>query len=159
MSICLSRVPKGKSDHSTLWCKILQRLLLSLFPSGSDGKASAYHVGDLGSIPGSGRSPGEGSGNPLQYSCLENPMEGGTWWARVHGVAKSRTQLNDFTFFLSLSLFKWCPFKLYFQTTHSKVHSISLSADTMPILLKDESQTISTVPALHKYTYVYSTNK
>ena len=49
-------------------------------------------------FPGSGRSPGEGNGNPLQYSCLENPMEGGAWWATVHGVAKSRTQLSDFAF-------------------------------------------------------------
>ena len=49
-------------------------------------------------IPGSGRSPGEGNGNPLQYSCLENPMDGGAWWATVHGVAKSRTQLSDFRF-------------------------------------------------------------
>ena len=49
------------------------------FPGGSDGKASAYNVGDPGSIPESGRSPGEGNGNPLQYSCLENPMDGGTW--------------------------------------------------------------------------------
>ena len=49
------------------------------FPDGSDGKASAYNVGDLGSIPRLGRSPGEGNGNPLQYSCLENPMDGGTW--------------------------------------------------------------------------------
>ena len=47
------------------------------FPGGSDGKASAYSAGDLGSIPGSGRSSGEGNGNPLQYSCLENPMDGG----------------------------------------------------------------------------------
>ena len=47
------------------------------FPSGSEVKASACNVGDLGSIPGSGRSPGEGNGNPLQYSCLENPMDGG----------------------------------------------------------------------------------
>ena len=49
------------------------------FPGGSDGKASAYRVGDPGSISGSGRSPGEGNGNPLQYSCLENPMDGGAW--------------------------------------------------------------------------------
>ena len=49
-------------------------------------------------IPGSGRSPGEGNGNPLQYSCLENLMDGGAWWAAVHGVAKSRTRLSDFTF-------------------------------------------------------------
>ena len=67
------------------------------FPGGSEVKASAYDVGDLGSIPGSGRSPGEGSGNPLQYSCLESPMDRGAWWATVHGVAKSRTQLSDFT--------------------------------------------------------------
>ena len=46
---------------------------------GSDGKAPAYNAGDLGSVPGLGRSPGEGNGNPLQYSCLENPMDGGTW--------------------------------------------------------------------------------
>ena len=49
------------------------------FPSGSDGKASAYNAGDLGSIPGSGRSPGEENGNPPQYSCLENPMDRGAW--------------------------------------------------------------------------------
>ena len=52
--------------------------------------SSAYYVGDLGSVPGSGRSPGEGNGNPLQYSYLENPMDGGTWQATVHGVAKSQ---------------------------------------------------------------------
>ena len=51
----------------------------SAFPGGSDGKASVYNVGDLGSIPGLGRFPGEGNGNPLQYSCLENPMVGGAW--------------------------------------------------------------------------------
>ena len=69
----------------------------SAFPGGSDGKVSAYNAGDLGSIPGLGRSPGEGNGNPLQYSCLENPMDGGAWLATVHGVAKSQTQLSDFT--------------------------------------------------------------
>ena len=58
---------------------------------GSEVKASACNAGDQGSIPGSGRSPGEGNGNPLQHSCLENPMEGGAWWATVHGVAKSQT--------------------------------------------------------------------
>ena len=68
------------------------------FPGGSEVKASACNAGDLGSIPGSGRSPGEGNGNPLQYSCLEYPMDGGAWWATVHGVTKSQTQLNNFTF-------------------------------------------------------------
>ena len=66
------------------------------FPGGSEVKASACNAGDLGSIPGSGRSPGEGNGNPLQYSCLENPMDGEAWWATVHGVTKSRTRLSNF---------------------------------------------------------------
>ena len=58
---------------------------------------SACDAGDLGSIPGSERPPGEGNGNPLQYSCLENPMDREAWWATVHGFEKSRTQLSDFT--------------------------------------------------------------
>ena len=72
-------------------------MCLYQLPGGSDGKASACHAGDLGSIPGSGRSPGEGKDNPLQYSCLENPMVGGAWQVTVHGVTKSWTQLSDFT--------------------------------------------------------------
>ena len=59
------------------------------FPGGSDGKESAYNAEDPGSIPGLGRSLGEGNGNPLQYSYLENSMDTGAWWATVHGVAKS----------------------------------------------------------------------
>ena len=68
------------------------------FPGGSDSKASAYNTGDSGSIPGSGRSPGGGIGNPLQYCCLKYPMDGGACLAAVHRVAKSRTRLSDFTF-------------------------------------------------------------
>ena len=69
---------------------------------------SACNAGDLGLIHGSGRSPGEGDGNPFQYSSPENPMDRGAWWATVHGVSKSQTQLSDFTFtfFLSLLLLK-----------------------------------------------------
>ena len=59
------------------------------FPGGSDGKASACNTGDPGSIPRLGRFPGEGNGNPLHYSCLENSMDGGVWWATVHGVSES----------------------------------------------------------------------
>ena len=59
------------------------------FPDGSDGKESACSAGDPSLIPGLGRSPGEGNGNPLQYSCLENPMDRGAWRATVHGVAES----------------------------------------------------------------------
>ena len=61
------------------------------FPGGSDGKDSACNAGDLGSMPGSGISPGEGNGNPLQYSCLENPTDRGAWRATVQGLAKSQT--------------------------------------------------------------------
>ena len=61
------------------------------FPGGPDGKVSVYNAGDLGSIPGLGRSPGEGNGNPLQDYCLENPMDRGAQQATVLGVAKSRT--------------------------------------------------------------------
>ena len=67
-------------------------------PGGSEGKVSACNAGDPGLIPGSGRSPGEGDGTPLRYSCLENPMDGEAWWATVHAVAKNRKRLHDFTF-------------------------------------------------------------
>ena len=63
--------------------------LLNGFPGGSDGKESACNAGDLSSIPGLGRSPGGGNGNPLQYSCLENPKERRAWWATDYEVAKS----------------------------------------------------------------------
>ena len=76
----------------TTHCDILS------FSDGSDSKESACNVGDLGLIPGLGRSFGEGNGSPLQYSCLGIPMDGGAWWATARGVAKSRTRLSDFTF-------------------------------------------------------------
>ena len=63
------------------------------FPCSSVGKESAYSAGDLGLIPGSGRSPGEGNGNPLRYACLENPMGRGAWWSTVHRVARLRHNL------------------------------------------------------------------
>ena len=62
---------------------------------GSVVKNLPANIGDLGSIPGSGRSPGEENGDSLQYSCLENPMNRGAWWATTHGVTKSQTQLSD----------------------------------------------------------------
>ena len=65
------------------------------FPGGSDGKESVSNAGDLSSVPGLGRSPGEGNGNPLQYSCLENSMDRGAWWVTVHRITKSQTQLSD----------------------------------------------------------------
>ena len=65
------------------------------FPGGSDGEESACNAGDSGSMPGSVRSPGEGHGNPLQYSCLQNYMKRGAWRASNHAVANSWTQLSD----------------------------------------------------------------
>ena len=100
-------VVKIKSDHS---CKmrspvpgaeqsVNDRSYYFYFPSGSVVKNLPASAGDTDLIPGLGISPGEGNGNPLQYSYLENPMDGGAWWATVHGVASSRIRLSDFTFF------------------------------------------------------------
>ena len=92
------------------------------FPGNSEGDVSACSVGDLGSIPRSGRSPGEGNGNPLQYSCLENPMDGG-----VQGIAKSHTQLNIFTsaflFYLGPKQIGRCPSALVRGAVYSVCQS------------------------------------
>ena len=69
--------------------------LITGFSGGSTGKESACNTGDPGSVPGLGRSPGEGNGNPCQYSCLENSMDRGAWQAAAHGVSKSQTRLSD----------------------------------------------------------------
>ena len=79
-------------------------MCLSTIPTSANSKESACNRGDPGSIAGSERSPGEGIGNPLQYSCLENPMDRGAWQATVHGVSKSWTRLSDFHFSLSFSM-------------------------------------------------------
>ena len=94
------RTPRSRSQHLGhvlhCWCPGLTLRYSGRysrprgFPGGSEGKVSAYNAGDLGLIPGSGRSPGEGNGNPFQYSCLENPMDGEAWQATVHGVTESR---------------------------------------------------------------------
>ena len=66
------------------------------FPGSSDGKESACNAGEQGSVPGLGRSSGEGNGIPFQYSCLDNFMDSGAWWATVHGVTKSQRYLSDY---------------------------------------------------------------
>ena len=88
------------TKSSPALCSLLYQLLSNLpekldFCGGSDSKESACSAGDLGSIPGSGRSPGEEKGNPLQYSCVGNPMDRGAWRATAHGVTKSWTHLSD----------------------------------------------------------------
>ena len=87
-----------QSTYHSHFIGFIQEFIFSLllcFPGASDHKESACSAGDPDFILGSGRSPGEGNGNPLQYSCLENPMDRGAWQATVHGVAKNWTQLND----------------------------------------------------------------
>ena len=87
--------PPGSSAHGIFQARILEWIPFLLqrggFRGGSDGKESTCNAGYPGSIPGSGRSPGEGNGNPLQYSCLGNLMDRGVWWATAHGVAESDT--------------------------------------------------------------------
>ena len=78
-------------------CLFLIHIHIFYFSTGSDGKACANNSGDPGSFTGSGRFSGEGNGNPLQYSCLENPVNRGAWWATVHGVTKSWTRLSNYT--------------------------------------------------------------
>ena len=69
--------------------------ILNGFLGGSGGKETACNAGDPGTIPESGRSPGERNSNPLQYSCLEKPMDGGGWQATIHGVTESQTELSN----------------------------------------------------------------
>ena len=80
----------------------LEKRIANRFPGGSEVKASAGNAGDLGLLPGSRRSPGEGNGHLLQYCCLDNPIDGGAWWATIYRVTKSRTRLSDFTFTFSM---------------------------------------------------------
>ena len=87
LDITLQDVWLQVSDHTIMVIRVRK----NFSPGGPDSKESACNAGDLGLIPGLGRSPGGGHGNPLQYSCLENPMDRGAWWATVHGVAKSQT--------------------------------------------------------------------
>ena len=96
-ALCHDSVKAAMDFISTTLTETDKMLEPLLAHSGSDSEASAHNAGDLGSIPGLERSPGEGNGNPLQYSCLENSMDGEAWWATVHGVAKSWTRLSDFT--------------------------------------------------------------
>ena len=93
---CFSRLCRASPSSATK--NIINLISVLDFPRDSDSMKSAYKAGDPGSILGLGRSPVEGNGKPLQYSCLENPMDEGAWWAAVYKVAKSWTQLNHFTF-------------------------------------------------------------
>jgi len=83
------------SDIGKHWCALTPLRTLTEGLRWRLREESACSVGDPASIPESGKSPVEGNGNPVQYSCVENPMDRGVWWTAVHGVAKSWTQLSD----------------------------------------------------------------
>ena len=103
-SLCFVRLSHGDflslslhsclSSNSTAVAYYLMFAILVGFPGDSDGNESVCNAGDVGSVSGLGRSPGEGNGNPLQYSCLENSTDRRAWQATVHGVAKSQTRLS-----------------------------------------------------------------
>ena len=96
--ICILQMRKLKfKEVVVLFCFLTKASGYVNFPGGSDGRASAYNAGDSGSVPGLGRSPGEGNGTPLQYSCLEKSHGRRSLAATVHGVAKSQTQPSDFS--------------------------------------------------------------
>ena len=116
------------------WCSFLKKYILLKcswfmgFPSGSVGKESSCSTGDTGSVPGSGRSPGEGNGNLFQYSCLENPTDRGAWRATVQRVAKSQTQLSTKAWH---SWFTMCSFLLYSRVIQLCIYIYSFSFSIM----------------------------
>ena len=113
----LTSPPQGEAHAAGRRTAYVARLCNHCFSGGSAVKNLPANAGDAGLIPGSGRSPGGENGNPLQYPCLGNCMDRGAWWAIVHGVAKSRTQLNDQT-----------------TTSHHKVPTLSDSSLLAPEL-------------------------
>ena len=95
----MSEIMSGRAQSQAWVCAlhIGACIVVIRLPQWLDGKKSSCNAGDVGSIPGTGRSPGGGNGNPLQYSCLENPMDRGAWQATVPGVTKSKTRLSMHT--------------------------------------------------------------
>ena len=115
--------------------------------------AQTYNAGDLGLIPGWGRSCGEGNGPPLQYSCLENPMDGGAWQATVHGVAKSWTRLSDFTFISGHVVSVFC--HLTYSTQHNtfKVHPGCLKWQDFILFMAEQQFTVFLLH--HLYPFIH----
>ena len=100
--------PGGLQSLGHKLLDMTEQLTLWRYSGGTDNKESACNVRDLGSIPGSGRCPGEENGNPLQYSCLGNSMDRGAWWVTAHRVTKSQTQLSNFHFSKTTTTY-YCP--------------------------------------------------
>ena len=107
--------PSHQQENNAAKIKIVKSYYYNKgLPTVSVVKNLPAKAGDVGLILGSGRSPGEGNGNPLQYSCLENPMDGGAWWTAVHGVTKSRTRLNNWA--------QHSTIKIQFSVLHGNSH-------------------------------------
>ena len=103
---------------SEWWCWQSFHLLICHACTFLDSKETADNVGDHGLIPGLERSPGEGQGNPLQYSCLQNSMDGGPWWVPAHGVEKSQTRTEWLTFAFIPSLVMWGFFAVFIKLSY-----------------------------------------
>ena len=110
--------------NSSISCIYVSFLVIQrgFFPGGSDGKESACNAGDLCSKPGSGRSPGEGNGYPLQYSCLENSMDRGAWWAMGSQRVRHDWVTNTFTFFYHSKIFHFLPFYCLGINIRNSIH-------------------------------------
>ena len=117
LKVLLFVLSSSLSVPALIWnCPNYHSSVINLsFSGGSVAKNLPANAGDSGLIPGSGRSPGEGNGNPLQYSWLGNPMDGGAWKAIVHGVEKSQIPLSDWTTTINLDIWQWSPHLFQFH--------------------------------------------
>ena len=139
----LQKVPEAKLEfdgHQATICR---------FPNDSVVKNLPANIGDAGSITGSGRAPGGGNGNPLQYSCLRNPMDRGAWWVTAYGVAKSNIWLSNFK--------KRQLFTQYFHWNHSYLHRIYIILGTTSNLIVPSSLA-GYSPRDHRVRHNWATN-
>ena len=113
-----------------------------------NGKESACNAGDPGSIPGFGRFPGEGHENPLQYSCLENPMDRGAWWTTVHRVAMSQTRLSNSTLSTSVKT----PMTFFTEQEQIKIHMELQKTPNFHSHLEKKNKVGAITPQTSEYT-------
>ena len=135
----------NNNNHPLRWCNSINKSLCELhlckiswddgFPGGASGKESTCKAGDSGLIPGSGRVPGEGYGSPLQYSCLENPLDRGAWWAAVHGATKSQTRLSKTLFGWDDQVMDKITAPLYWHKYHRNLISQNVCSASLTIYI------------------------
>ena len=134
---------QGGEVYLQIWLPPTSTMGLPQWPS---GKEAAYNTGDAGSIPGLGRSPGGGHGNPLQYSCLENPMDRGAWWARMHGVAKSQMPLQGLSRYTRMYLL---------HAIHFSAKANRLSLHCFPNVLSEKLKLTSSDPSFSPVPFLF----